>query len=121
MWKASLLLVALAGSVSAQPSTSASTMCPFMPDGTKLVAKDIDGGVELDMSINGNPMAVRARAHQMEASFNYVPPAKAVPSKAQAEDTSNGARLVVMADDPARTDELRAQMRARLKDCLSRS
>jgi hypothetical protein len=65
-------------------------------------------------------MAVRARIHQMEAQHNYAPTPRLVPSKAQAEDTSNGARLVVMADDPARTDQLRAQMRERVRGCLSR-
>lgn len=121
MWKVALLVTALAGAALAQPPPKPSTMCPFMPKGSKIVAKNIEGGVELDVSTDGNPMTVRARVRQMEAQHNYAPAPSFVPSKAQAEDTSNGARLVVMADDPARTDELRQQMRDRVGDCLSRS
>lgn len=116
MWKSCLLIGVLAGSVSAQPSV----MCPSMPDGAKVVAKDIDGGIELDFRIPTNPTLLRARVHMMESQFNYAPPAGAVPGKAMASDTTDGAKLLVMADAPANTDKLRAQMRERVKDCVSR-
>ena len=116
MWKSCLVMAALAGSAWGQPSV----MCPALPDNAKVAAKDIEGGVELDFVIPTDPTLLRARVHMIETQQNHVPSASMVPSKAQAEDTSNGARLVVIADDPARVDELRQQMRERVGDCLSR-
>ena len=116
MWKACFVMVALAGSAWGQPSV----MCPAMPKNAKVVATDIEGGVELDFTVPGDPTLMRARVHMIESQHNHVPAPTLVPSKAQAVDTSAGARLVVMADDPARVDELRQQMRERVGDCLSR-
>jgi hypothetical protein len=116
MWKSCLVMVALAGSAWGQPSV----MCPELPHNAKVAAKDIEGGVELDFTVPSDPTLMRARVHMMETQHNQAPAPSLVPSKAQAEDTSTGARLVVMADDPARVDELRQQMRERVGDCLSR-
>lgn len=116
MWKQVGVLVAvLAGSAWGQ-----SSYCPMVEQGWKVAAKDIQGGIELDFTTTGNPMGVRARVHQLEAQHNHVPAAGVVPSKAEAQDTSNGARLVVVAEDPARVDDLRNQMRARVSDCVNR-
>lgn len=116
MWKSCFVMVALAGSAWGQPSV----MCPSLPQNAKVAAKDIEGGIELDFTVPGNPTLMRARVHMMETQHNQAPSTALVPSKAQAEDTSTGGRLVVMADDPARVEELRQQMRERVGDCLSR-
>ena len=116
MWKSCLVMVVLAGSAWGQPSV----VCPSLPSNAKVAAKDIEGGIELDFTVPSDPTLVRARVHMIETQQNHVPSASMVPSKAQAEDTSNGARLVVIADDPARVDDLRQQMRERVGDCLSR-
>jgi hypothetical protein len=116
MWKSCFVMVALAGSAWGQPSV----MCPAMPKNATVAAKDIEGGVELDFVAPRDLTLMRARVHMMESQHNQTPSPTLVPSKAQAEDTSTGARLVVMADDPARVDELRQQMRERVGDCLSR-
>jgi hypothetical protein len=111
-----MLIAALAGTAWAQPST----MCPMMEQGWRVHARNVEGGIELDFATTGNPMGIRARAHQLEAQHNHVPAPEAVPSKALAEDTADGARLVVLANDPSRVDELRKEMHARIADCETR-
>ena len=91
-----------------------------MPDGAKVVATDIDGGIELDFRIPTNPTLLRARVHMIETQFNTAPPLASIPGRAMASDTTDGAKLLVLANDPVNTDKLRAQMRDRVKDCLSR-
>jgi hypothetical protein len=115
MWKTCVVLLAVAGSAWGQPSV----MCPSLPHNAKVAAKDIEGGIELDFTVPSDPTLMRARVHMIETQHNHVPSVTLVPSKAEAVDTSNGARLVVMADDPARVDDLRQQMRERVGDCLS--
>ena len=58
MWKACLVMVMLAGSAWGQPSV----MCPSLPKHAKVAATDIEGGIQLDFTVPGDPTLMRARA-----------------------------------------------------------
>ena len=136
MWKGVLACVIAAGIAGTAHGQTAGIggMCPVMTEGAKLATVDTPDGVALDFTIAGDPTGLRARVHQMAAAHNQTPgrmtikgsgsaatEVQVVPSHARAQDTPNGARLVLTADDPARVGELRQQMRDKVASCSPRA
>jgi hypothetical protein len=129
MWKAVLACVIAASGTAAAQSTLLGGMCPMLQQGARVAEVDTADGAALDFSIAGNPMGLRARVHQMAAAYNQAPREmetgqggveSIVPSQAEAQDTSTGARLLFSAADPAQIGQLRAQVRAKVAACRAR-
>lgn len=108
----------------------ASTTCPFGVRGARVKMDDIEGGVVLTLRAYGDVNDIRRRAR--DAAAMYGPGAHrgkghegkhgggeqhgiglrhlGVPVQAVAEDTADGARIVVRPKDPADLEKMRAAL-----------
>lgn len=88
--------------------------CPMTVAGTSVVAEDVDGGAALVFHTTGDVAALRTRVAAMVEHHNGMhdgkPTAKMPSSKARAEDTDDGARLVITPEAAGDLDAVRARV-----------
>jgi hypothetical protein len=90
-------------------------MCPMRVEGTTVAVSDVEGGVALAFTTStGDVAQVRERARRMAAMHDGRPgmgmgmmPA----ATATVEDIDGGARITLVANDPAQEDALRQHVR----------